>query len=79
MLLSARSTCVGSALAYKYGDQSYRADKADSVSATACLIHAAEVVDLRFEAAPEPRQPAIGPNQPVFAMSYYYDRGVDIG
>jgi hypothetical protein len=77
-----RSPCVppGTTIEYSYGDKHYNAIRSSDATSGACLDLARRVIeqaDSSFQQAP--KQPAITHDQQVFAMSYYFDRAIDIG
>lgn len=77
-----RSPCIppGTTLDYEYGDHKYKAQQSSAASAAACMQVARSVVeDASGSFRLAPNQPVITRQQQVFAMSYYFDRAIDIG
>eukprot|EP00730_Choanoeca_flexa_P003148 TRINITY_DN11307_c0_g2_i1.p3 TRINITY_DN11307_c0_g2~~TRINITY_DN11307_c0_g2_i1.p3 ORF type:complete len:461 (+),score=108.85 TRINITY_DN11307_c0_g2_i1:3851-5233(+) len=72
-----RSPCVSGPVAYEYGPRSFRVEPSVDASFDTCLALARDII--RAKVAEAPMQPAIAANQPIFAMSYYFDRGINIG
>ncbi len=79
-LLSSPCVTPGTTLQYKYGERSFIAKASSTAGVGACMQLARDVIESdlgSFKKAP--KQPAITKNQNVFAMSYYFDRAVEIG
>lgn len=76
------SPCIpdGETVLYSYNGRKYRAVGGPSSSFAACMARAHSVVDDPAGSfSMGPTQPQINANQPVFAMSYYFDRAQDVG
>lgn len=65
---------------YKYNERVYHVRASSNAGAAACLELTRKVIQHDMGSfATAPKQPAIAKNQQVFAMSYYFDRAVEIG
>jgi hypothetical protein len=76
-----RSPCFhpSSTTEYAYGANKYVIQGESGFSAASCMAAARAVITHRHGSFKSAAQPAILPHQPVFAMSYYFDRAVDAG
>ncbi|EGD74640.1 ectonucleoside triphosphate diphosphohydrolase 5 [Salpingoeca rosetta] len=77
-----QSPCIphDETLVYTYNDRKYRVTGATSVSAGDCMQRARHVIaDPNGSFVRAPQQPPISKHQPIFAMSYYFDRAQDVG
>lgn len=74
----AAGACVpsSSTVSYKYGDKSWTIKGMPSTNAEGCMVVARKALR-KTDFAGSIERPAQG--QPIFAMSYYFDRGVDAG
>eukprot|EP00053_Salpingoeca_punica_P009720 m.87467 g.87467 ORF g.87467 m.87467 type:complete len:445 (-) comp15129_c0_seq1:1643-2977(-) len=74
---------ASSSVTYSYGKESFKASgdpTASSQPFEKCLEEARLVInDPEGSFKKSARAPALGPQQPVFAMSYYFDRAIDVG
>lgn len=69
----------GTTVEYSYGSNKYVVKGEASASASACLLATGAVIKNKEGSFAKSGQPGIEPQQPVFAMSYYFDRAVDAG
>eukprot|EP00049_Salpingoeca_infusionum_P001362 m.47664 g.47664 ORF g.47664 m.47664 type:complete len:525 (+) comp10988_c0_seq1:257-1831(+) len=77
---SITSPCVASPLKYSYGKRSFDVSASGSASYDECHVRAIAVVhNPSGSFATAPKQPPITPGQPIFAMSYYFDRATQVG
>lgn len=67
----------GSEVVYNYGKENFKSSGSHFSSAAACIAHVTTILRMEGGAmASAPRHPKFEPGQPVFAMSYYFDRAV---
>eukprot|EP00043_Microstomoeca_roanoka_P004404 m.49480 g.49480 ORF g.49480 m.49480 type:complete len:509 (-) comp12477_c1_seq2:373-1899(-) len=76
------SPCIANTdtVLYTYNTNKYRVTGSTRTSADACFERARQVIaDPNGSFAHAPQQPQIAKEQPIFAMSYYFDRAQDVG